>query len=1378
MKIEKLGEDYHLTWFADVEQVLKIRECWEATQSDPPEAVDTVLARTAIIPSKADLTLTLAAADTTPQQKEETRVLLRALEWRRKDEVAKAIMQLNVQPIHHATFRVSGTARAVWMQLQQTVRSGGMARGMEMRRQLATMRKTEKEGMTEYINRGSMLQYEMRQLDQEPKEVELVAALLSGLPPEYDTTVQPLEVLEISTLGGITDRLVTAEVKIKRHESEREAAAFPARQTYDARARPPPPPAGADGDPRICFGCGGIGHIRRDCRTHSHVLPRREADRGHVHWRPPSPPRRDGYNGNDRGPALPGGGLAMMAIATIGHDGYAAADGQDVSATITARDDVDERGRYEAVSPLAATQRDAADADDIVHIDADERALVAVGTTAMAATADHPAYETDWIIDSGASHHMTGNVHALTDIHATGPVSITVASGLKTVATTAGTARVTLDTGMGPKSTVLRDVLLAPGLAVNLFSIKSIMTHGCLAFFSNGGVTVNTKENVCFQGRTRGAATVKAWEAAVGRPAKMYRTDRGAEFQNRGMDKWASEEGFVHQMTAPYTPQQNGKAERFNRSFMEKVTTVMKAAKCDKALWAEAAATVVYAMNRTARAGQLLTPHELWCGQRPSVAHMRTFGCVQGQSAGTHAHTRSLQCAAYVLTPAKFRRKLDPRGRKGIFVGDEPDSKAYRIWVSGKIVVSRDVVFDEGFMGDNVTEPPAEAAYDCTDLLNDDSDTDACLTTDVAANMVADSTDVVQETAPEGVDVAPNSTTNDDTAGTNETNDTTLASTAADMAAVIDAAHRASGLHTPRVATGEELGATAPPTGADDDDGTPPVPPAASTRYPSRTRTAPARLGEGDAHVSVGCAPDDAHICKGAALAVSASGPAAGVDDASVKEMRALLMDGAFTWEVAPDPNKALYKKMGEDLLRYKRGDTDGPVMGYPDVAWISTLAGAGLAARKVAPNNDKMTLAQARLQPDWPDFDISTHQEVHALWRNATFELVRRPPGEALLPMQILCERKRGPVGEVRRHKSRAVVCGNLQVFGRDHTEVWAPVARKATLMALLAVAAADKLLLYQLDVETAFLNGPVEEELYVRQPKGYERGDPTLVFRLRKALYGLKQAARQWYLELVNLMLRMGMTQSDADPCLFYHDGDGGRRMFVLFYVDDILLAAANQSDIEVMKEKVMTAFASRDIGPPTFFLGLHIWRSDDLQRLTVCQRQYVKTLLERNGLTNANRVQLPIAVGVPLQKDGDALDDKGRAEYQALIGGLLYLASCTRPDISFAVGRLARYGAAPTVTHQAAAKTVLRYLKGTTNWGLQYTTQSPLLGYSDTDYAGDVDTRRSTTGYTLVMNGGAISWQSKVQPTVATSTTEAEYIAAAQASREAILWEIGPE
>lgn len=751
MKIEKLGEDNHLTWFADVEQVLKIRDCWEAIQSDPSETVATALTGTTAIPSKADLTLTLTATDTTPEQKAEVRVLLRALEWRRKHEVAMAIMHLNVQPIHQATFRVSGSARAVWMQLQQTFRSRGLARAMEMRRQLASMQKTEREGMTEYLNRGSVLRYEMRQLGQEPNEMDLVAALLSGLPAEYETTVQLLEVLEITTLCGITDRLITAEVKLKRHVTNREAAALAAAQAYvdpTARGHPHPPYS----DQRVCYGCGRTGHIRRDCPTHAHILPRGDAsrawDRGpHVHWGPPTPPRDDGHNGHGRGGAPPGGGLAMMAIGTTAEDADAQGSGQGHTEDAPLRRDENAGGANVAVGPTAEVHD-----SDPAAAELDERALVAVGTSALAATADDHAYQTDWIIDSGASHHMTGNRGALVDIRATNPVHITVVSGLTTIATTAGTAVADLDTDVGVTTTTLQDGLLAPGLAVNLFSIKAIMTHGCSAFFSDGGVTVNTTANVAFHVRARGyvlvlplahlapgrgqveddgsaaaavgirawhnrlahpgreatlrtqsqvdgmevtessprsalselcepyvlgkqtrgsfptsttrttaamdllhmdlcgplpvtsmgganyllgilddtsgyaaaipirlksqagaaaAVTVKRWEAAVGRQAKMYRTDCGGEFVNRGMDRWASEEGLVHQTTAPYTPQQNGKAERFNRSLMEKVAAVMTAAKCDNALWAEAAATVVYAMNRTARAGQLLTPHEL-----------------------------------------------------------------------------------------------------------------------------------------------------------------------------------------------------------------------------------------------------------------------------------------------------------------------------------------------------------------------------------------------------------------------------------------------------------------------------------------------------------------------------------------------------------------------------------------------------------------------------------------------------------------------------------------------------------------------------------------------------------------------------------------------
>lgn len=216
MKITKLGEDNYLTWFADIEQLLKVRDCWDAVTCDPPAAIAAVLAAEGTIPSKADLTLTLSAAETTVDDKTMVRAQLRALEWRRKDEVAKALMHLNVKPIHHATFRMTATARSAWQELQQAFRSMGIARATDMRRQITALRKEAGEGVTEYINRGTMLRYEMKLMDQEPKEIELVAALLAGLPSEYDNTVEVMQMLKLTTLNDIKEQLVVAEVTHKR----------------------------------------------------------------------------------------------------------------------------------------------------------------------------------------------------------------------------------------------------------------------------------------------------------------------------------------------------------------------------------------------------------------------------------------------------------------------------------------------------------------------------------------------------------------------------------------------------------------------------------------------------------------------------------------------------------------------------------------------------------------------------------------------------------------------------------------------------------------------------------------------------------------------------------------------------------------------------------------------------------------------------------------------------------------------------------------------------------------------------------------------------------------------------------------------------------
>jgi len=374
------------------------------------------------------------------------------------------------------------------------------------------------------------------------------------------------------------------------------------------------------------------------------------------------------------------------------------------------------------------------------------------------------------------------------------------------------------------------------------------------------------------------------------------------------------------------------------------------------------------------------------------------------------------------------------------------------------------------------------------------------------------------------------------------------------------------------------------------------------------------------------------------------------------------------------------------------------------------------------------------------------------------------------VLPIQIICERKRGADRQLTRYKSRAVARGDRQLYGRDYTDVFAPVVRRATLLAVLALAAARRLHMLQLDVETAFLNGHLDETIYVLQPKGYERGDATKVCRLRKALYGLKQAARQWFIELVKLMDTMGMTQSHADPCLFYKDV-ADERVFLLIYVDDLLLVSPTAPPLAAMRDAVLTAFQARDMGKPTFFLGLHVDRDEEAGTMVVSQRSFTATLLERHGMADAKPAPLPMSVGVELRKAGEVLAPAGVMEYQAMIGGLLYLSANTRPDIAYAVGRLARYASAPTTTHVTLTKGIMRYLRGTADWGLRFGAASPLQGYCDADFAGDLDTRRSTSGYAFTLHGGAISWGSKVQPTVAASTMEAEYMAAAVAAKEAV-------
>ena len=348
-------------------------------------------------------------------------------------------------------------------------------------------------------------------------------------------------------------------------------------------------------------------------------------------------------------------------------------------------------------------------------------------------------------------------------------------------------------------------------------------------------------------------------------------------------------------------------------------------------------------------------------------------------------------------------------------------------------------------------------------------------------------------------------------------------------------------------------------------------------------------------------------------------------------------------------------------------------------------------------------------------------------------------------------------------------------QRAGVDYDEVFAPVSKHTSLRALCSKVAAEDWELHQLDVKTAFLNGDLEEDVWMEQPEGYEQGDPSRIScHLQKAIYGLKQAPRQWHAKLSEALREMGATVSEADPGLYSCSTKHGE-VHLLVYVDDVLIAAQHIAAVEVVKSSLLARFDARDLGEARQFVGLKISRDRVSQTLTLSQQAAAGALVQKFGLAEAKGKATPLTAGLSLSKEGKQLAEGAARGYREAVGSLMYLSNCTRPDLCHATNTLARHMAAPTEEHWAAAKGVLRYLAGTAGLGITYRKQvecTELVGYGDADYAGCQDTRRSTTGYVFVVNGGAVSWGSTLQKTVALSTAEAEYMAAASLVKEA-LW-----
>jgi len=413
-------------------------------------------------------------------------------------------------------------------------------------------------------------------------------------------------------------------------------------------------------------------------------------------------------------------------------------------------------------------------------------------------------------------------------------------------------------------------------------------------------------------------------------------------------------------------------------------------------------------------------------------------------------------------------------------------------------------------------------------------------------------------------------------------------------------------------------------------------------------------------------------------------------------------------------------------------------------------------------------TYQEAAEKPEWMKAVLD---EFYALERNQVWEEVELPPGRNVIECKWCFKAKQDAFGFVIKKKARLVAKGYTQIHGIDFTETFAPVAKFTVIRLLLALARKYRWKVKLVDIGNAYLNAPIEEEIYMELPEGFKKvgknGKPIVV-RLRKALYGLKQAGRNWNQFLDKWLKEHGFIPSSVEPCLYICRKADGRILILAVYVDDILSAGDDSLREELLREMEKT-FVISDMGDATWVLGTHIDYSDDIT--SIDQEKYLFDILNKFGMMDCNTATTPAVPRDHSNEDSALFEDKD--QYLSLVGSLIYLSVVSRPDIAYAVGKAGQAMSNPTQEDWTAAKRILRYLKENPKLGPCYSSDgnSELIGYSDSDWGGDQKTRKSTSGYVFIYAGAAISWSSKKQATVALSSTEAEYIAACSAAQEAI-------
>jgi hypothetical protein len=781
-------------------------------------------------------------------------------------------------------------------------------------------------------------------------------------------------------------------------------------------------------------------------------------------------------------------------------------------------------------------------------------------------------------------------------------------------------------------------------------------------------------------------------------PLQTLKSDNGGEFVNANFQQFCKKNGIKQLFTGAYSPEQNGTAERGNRTVIEMARCMLIDSGLPRNLWAEAAQAAVYTINRmpTTRL-QGATPYQLLNGHLPSLQHMRIFGSL-----------------AWVHIDAQHRSKLDPKSWKGAMVGYDPyNIKCYRIYdpVTSKVKSSTHVTFDE------------RRTLDRTSMKQ------------ISAPQQSQARPSIQDTDPEDMD-----------------DDDPLTSSYPDMS-------------DPVVPDSPATTRAAPQSGSPD-------------RFDTRSGLLPL-----DTDLLMG-APDNTVHHKDAEDAA--------IQTNDTQDTKARSTSRFWTYEpVLPDseaPTRLPASLRTTELrnLTWAAKDPSTSSSSSSRTAWcedptcdISTRHKAHLVLHQVYATveggiSDPVTYQQALRSAQSHEWKQAMRDEYNSLVANGTWTLVPRPEGANIIGGKWVFKTKLDVHGQPIRYKARYVAKGFKQVHGVDYFDTYSPVTRMTTIRTFLAIASLEDWELESMDVDTAFLNAAIDEEIYVSQPEGFQTTDKQgrpLVCKLKKAIYGLRQASHNWNKTIDKWLRRYGLLPTQADSCA-YLKKEKPHTLVVLLWVDDLIIGGDSQTVIDKFKTDISKCFKMKALGKLQWILGMEIHRDRSTRSLEVTQATYIQQMLERFGMMDCKSISTPAEGALPRSQSQTPATDSSL--YMSIVGSLLYAAMVTRPDITYAVQSLGRHLQSSGPEHLAAAKRVLRYLQGTKKMGIKFSGGSTirnklLTGYSDSDWGGDPDTRRSTTAYLFQFGGGPISWSSRLQPTVALSSAEAEYMAVCAATQE---------